>query len=405
MKIFLKILLISIISLLFLFAAAYLFIALKGKSIIAGQLENLTHKKVSIGYFRLTPPFKLELKNLEIEGLLKADYISISPNIPAFLRGNIGFNEVRIIKPEITYEKLLPAAPDLSAAAPILAEQTIATVVSSLTAPSLTMPKKNIRFPLIFKHINVTEGKIDFFDHTVGAEGIKITVKDIFFHLSNLYMVSRPVITNFELNGNIPWQEGEEEGRVTAEGWLDLFKKDMRASLKISGIDGVYLYPYYSQWVDLEKARIEKAKLNFISNINGLNNEVTAECHMELSDIVFKERTPEEQQEKAEKIAYAILDIFKALNQGKIVLDFTIRTKMDRPQFGFGAIKGAVEDKIASSKKAERPIVGDVFALPIKLLEGAVKASSDLSKAAIDGAFAVGNELKKAVEDSFKKER
>lgn len=405
MKIFLKILLISIISLLFLFAATYLFITLKGKSILTGQLENLTHKKVSIGYFGLTPPFKLELKNLQIQGLLKADYISISPSIMAFLGGHIGFNEVRIIKPEITYEKLLPPVTELSATVPITTDPAIAAIAPSIS-PSVTMSRKNIRLPLIFKRINVTEGKIDFFDRTVGTEGIKITVKNIFFNLTNLYMIRRPAaITNFELNGNIPWQEGEQEGKITAEGWLDLFKKDMRASLKIEGIDGVYLYPYYSQWVDLQKSRIEKAKLNFTSNIHGLNNEVTAECHLELSDIVFKERAPEEQQEKAEKIAYAVLDIFKALNQGKIVLDFTIRTKMDKPQFGLGVIKGAVEEKIASSRKAERPIVGDVFALPIKLLEGAVKASSDLSKAAVDGAFAVGNELKKAVEDSFKKEK
>jgi len=42
--------------------------------------------------------------------------------------------------------------------------------------------------------------------------------------------------------------------------------------------------------------------------------------------------------------------------------------------------------------------------LPAKILEGAVKGATDISKAVIDGTFAVGNEIKKSVEDAFRKE-
>ena len=66
----------------------------------------------------------------------------------------------------------------------------------------------------------------------------------------------------------------------------------MQAALKIKDIDAIYLYPYYSMWVDLEKARIEKAKLNFSADINGLNNNVNVECHLELTDMVRKPLEP-----------------------------------------------------------------------------------------------------------------
>jgi hypothetical protein len=78
---------------------------------------------------------------------------------------------------------------------------------------------------------------------------------------------------------------------------------------------------------------------------------------------------------------------------------------MDRPEFGFGNIRMAVEDKITQGSKGNKFGVTSVLLFPAKLLEGTVKGTTDISKAVIDGAFAVGNELKKAVEDSFKKEK
>jgi hypothetical protein len=178
----------------------------------------------------------------------------------------------------------------------------------------------------------------------------------------------------------------------------------MQATFKIQDIDGVYLYPYYSNWMDTEKMRIEKANLNFNSNIHALNNNVTAECHLELTDIVRKPRPAEEVAERAEKMVSAALDIFKSLDQGKIVLDFTIRTKMDRPEFGFGNIKMALQHKIAQARSSVSTGPQDLLLFPVKLVEGVIKSAADVSKAMIDGTFAVGNELKKSVEQSFKKE-
>jgi hypothetical protein len=334
--------------------------------------------------------------------MIEASSVFISPSILGFFTGNIAFNEVKVTEPKITYEISAPAP------APVTAESTAGTAQSIPLAQTIQKEKPAVTqrpLRLILKRVIIKNGRINFIDYSVGENGIKLTVKDIDFNLTNLYLLPRSVITNFELKGKIPWQEGQAEGKIEAEGWMNLFKKDIQATLKIQDIDGIYLYPYYSNWVDLEKARIEKAKMNFSSEIQGLNNNVTAQCHLELTDIVRRPRPPEETQEKAEKITDAVLGIFKALNQGKIVLDFTIRTKMDQPVFNFGNIKMAFEDKLAQARKGEVFNAQEVFLFPTRLLEGAVKGMTNLSRAIVDGVFNVGLQVKKSVEDTFKKEK
>ena len=122
---------------------------------------------------------------------------------------------------------------------------------------------------------------------------------------------------------------------------------------------------------------------------------------MELTDIVRKPRLPEEAAEKAEKITDAVLGIFRALNQGNIVLDFTFKTKMDRPQFGFGDIRMAFEDKLLQATRGGKSTIEEVLLFPAKLLQTTVKNATDISKALVDGTVAVG----KAVLEPFKKEK
>ena len=386
MKIRLKILLIVIVILAITYTAFYTFILFQGKSVIAKQLGNLTQKKVSIGYLELKPLFNLKIEKLDIPGILKADVLYVSPSILGLLTGNIVLNQLRLVRPEFTYTRLPPK------------------VMEEPLSPAETQgfSRKHSRH-FVVKYINIQEGRINFIDRSVGPEAIRIIIKDIKFKLSNLYLFPATAVTNFELKAAVHWRENHTEGRMEAEGWLDIFKKNMQATLKVTDIDGIYLYPYYSKWVDLEKARIEKASLNFTSNIHSLNNNLTAECHLELADIVRKPLEPEEYEEKASKITGAILDIFRALNQGKIVLDFIIRTRMDRPELGFGSVKSAFEEKIALSRKAGSLKPKDILLLPGNLVQGTAKGATDISRALLEGTMALGKEIKDALEAAFKK--
>jgi len=404
MKLFIQILVISSIILALLFVSAtYLFVFMDGKTIFTKHLETLTKRKVNVGSFKVMPPLRVEIRDLDIEGIFKAEFISVIPSVMAFLNGNIGFNDITITRPELTYEKFLPKA--AVAADNALSNSAPLVKANNVIKQSAGQDKIKLRF--IFKRVTINDGKINFYDQTVGKEGIKLLVKNVSVKLSDFFLLPRKAVGNFGISGVVPWKLGQDEetGTFNFEGWIDLYKKDMRAKLEIKGIDGLYLYPYYSQWVDLTNSDIEEAKLNFVSNINGLDNDISAECHLELTDIKFKPLAQGQEPGSGQRYAKAVLNFFKAGDDGRIVLDFKVPTKMDNPRFGLWMVRDAVEDKFTSTQKNKTPIVGNVILFPIKLLEGAVRATTDLSKATIDGTFAIGKEIKDGFKGSFKKDK
>ncbi len=379
----------------------YLFLIIAGKGYFINKLEEATKRKVTIGRLDVTPLLKLHIKKLEIEGLVRIERITIAPSLVRLLVATTAFNDIRVINPELIIEKPLekkePLPGVVSVQQPPLTGETQAEA-----EVETAQVKKHLPF-LIFKNILVKGGRINFIDPNAGKSGIKIEIKDIDFNLTNLYLMPVSAIANFKLSGKIPWgKEGAEEGRINFEGWANLRKKNIEAVLRVEKIDGVYLYPYYSAWVDLEKARIEKANLNFNSDIVGINNKVTAQCHLELTDIVRKPKPEEQPEEQAAKITDVILDMFKSMDQGKIVLDFTIKTKMDKPEFGLSDVISAVEDKFAQAQTSEVSAKG-LAMLPGKLLEGTAKGATDFFKALIFGTIDAGKQVFKTVGESFKK--
>jgi hypothetical protein len=389
-----EILLIAFFIIILIFTGLHIFVNIQGKALLAKKLADVFNREVKIGSLVTSFPATINIKGIEAKDLFKIDEVTAGGGVFDIFRKSFKLSKLKISRPTFTLQQgLIKSAAENNDATPDLNPKAI--------------PKGKFLFPGFFiSRLIVNDGTVNLVDKTLGKDGLTIKIKDLNIRVDNLNFSRRgSYITDFSLKGKIPWQEGQEEGKIEAEGWLNLFKKNMQATLKIEDIDGIALYPYYSNWVDLEKARIEKAKLNFISNVQSLNNDLTAYCRLELVDIVRKPRPPEEGQEKAEKITDAVLDMLRALNQGKIVLDFTIRTKMDRPEFSFGSIKMAFEDKLAQGRKGGGLKPEDVLMFPSKLLETTVKSTTDLSKAVIDGVFAVGNELKKAFESTLKKEK
>lgn len=385
------------VSVIFL-SCVYAFLIVKAKFMLADKLESAFGRKVSIGQLKLKPPLNLELMDLDVDGLVKVDYVYISPSIPNLLTGKLALNKVRIVRPKISCERRLPPAP----------AATDSVAVSN--KPEAERPKEEApvaakgSLRLIIKSLKVRSGEIYFIDHTADSRNVTVVIKNIDVNLKNLYTYPIDVMVNFELNGRLPWQSGEPDGKIYLDGWVNPYKKDMSANLRIEDIDAIAFYPYYSTWVDLEKARIDKAKLNFSSKIKGENNDISAQCHLELADIVRKARPLEEPQQKAERLTDAVLDMFKAMNQGKVVLDFTLHTKMDNPQFGFENIKSAFEGKLMQARTNSGLRPQDMLLWPGKMLQGGIKSGTDLTKAAVDGVFTLGNGLKKFFEDAMNKQ-
>ncbi len=343
-------------------------------------------------------PLALEIKELNIEELANVDYIYISPNLFGLLFGKIILNEVKVSKPQINWQRGLPADEAVKEVAKN--EQVNNTEVALAQTKEILNPSKvenKLSAPIIIKSLSVKDGIINFTDRAISESGIQITLREVLFNVDNLYLFPKSVLTNFNLTAKIPWQKDSNVGTVYVSGWVNLYKKDMQARLEVEGIDGVYLYPYYSNWVDLENARIEEASLNFISDIQGQSNDIVAKCRLELTDIKFKPRPPEQPEHKAEKITTVVLGIFRALNQGKIVLNFTIRTKLDNPEFKFDSISKAVDETINQAIKTDKVKIEDVALLPARFFEGMASKASGATKAIINGAVSVGKSLKDAI--------
>jgi len=388
-----KRILFGIVALLALFLLLHLLVNIFGKPILTAKLQGSFGKRVTIGRLSTYFPLGIVVRRIEIEDLCKIQEVAVGVGFFDLFRGRPSLSLFMLTRPQITIRKNIP----------VPGQELINVLNPPAQSAATAEPKAaaGIALPNIFiGRFIISEGMFNFVDHGITKDGLEIKVEHLNLKVSNLNLGSWGSRTFFQLQGSIPWREGQERGSVELKGWIDGRKKSMEAILKIEKIDGIYLYPYYSAWVDLEKARIEKANLNFTSDIKGADNNVAAACHLELTDIVRKPLPEGGSEEKASKITNAVLDIFKALDKGKVVLDFTIRTKMDRPEFGFGNIKMAFEDKL-SQVHSESINPGDVLILPAKLLQGAGKGAVDMSKSVVDGIFAMGRELRKSLLDTL----
>ncbi|MFA5311546.1 MAG: DUF748 domain-containing protein [Candidatus Omnitrophota bacterium] len=377
-----------------IFASGYMYLSVMGQAILTNQLQEATRKKVSIGYFFISPTLRVDVKDLNIQGLVKSQQVSVSLSFSGLLRGKLILNQLLFIKPEFFVNKVPPEVTKFPVPTEVIAPPEAVDV----------LPKELKPAPFGIVSLNIKEGKLTFVDQTVKSGSIKITVEGIDASIKNIYLYPFSGVTEFKLKAEIPWRDNEESGKIELEGWINPFKKDMQATLKVNDIDAVYLYPYYSNWVDLDKARIERAKLNFSSEIHGLNNDVTADCFLELSDMVRKPLEIGEMEAKASKLTNAVLDRFKAQDEGSVKLKFTIRTRMDSPQFGFDNFKAAFEEKLMKGRSTSRFSLQDAMAIPVKTVESGVRSFTDLSRAMIDGVFAIGNEIKRSTEGMLKQQ-
>ncbi|MDD5129610.1 MAG: DUF748 domain-containing protein [Candidatus Omnitrophica bacterium] len=384
------------------FSLAYTAILLAAKNIIANKIEKATGLKTSIRSLNILPLLNIEARGLEINGLIKADRIYISPSIWNLLFGKLVFNKIVVGSPELTYQRnAAEVEPVKDSRAPVVDDQNISVVENRSQLPAVAQSKV---FPLTIKILKVYSGRLNFIDTTSASGKISVLVKDINLYVTNISTSGAKGISKFDLKGNLSWNTGEPDGKILLRGWVDLYKKDISAVLKIEDIDAIVFYPYYSTWVDLEKARIQQAKLNFDCGIEGVNNDVAADCHLELADMVRKVRLLEEPQEKAERLTDAVLDMFKSMDNGKVVLDFVLHTKMDRPEFGFANIKAAFEGKLMQARTSAGLRPQDVLSWPGRWLKSGLKSGSDLSNAFMDGIFDLGDGIKKFFEERINKQ-
>jgi hypothetical protein len=384
-----------IVIVVIIFSLVYAVILWAAKTIIADKIQKATGLKTTISSFSILPPFNIEVGGVEIAGLIKADRIYLAPSIRSLLFGKFAFNKIVIGNPEITYQRNPALEP---------VQNSGAVAVESQNQPAAPFNTQSKIFPVIIKSLKVYSGKLNFIDNTAASGKISVLIKDINFYITNLSTSGERGVSNFELKANVSWNTGEPDGKILLQGWVDFYKKNISANLKIKDIDAIVFHPYYSTWVNLKDAHIDKANLSFNCSLQGKDNDVVVTFRLELIDIVRRVRSPDEPQKKAERLTDAVLDAFKSMNQeGRVVLDSTFHTKMDRPEFGFANIKSAFEGKLMQARSSAGLRPQDMLSLPGRWLQSGIKSGRDLSNAAVDGIFDLSGGIKKFFEDRMEK--
>ncbi|MBU0548889.1 MAG: DUF748 domain-containing protein [Candidatus Omnitrophica bacterium] len=403
MRIILKIILVFFLILILLFVAANLFVAVKGRDLVTEKLSLALGQEVSLGSISLKAPLVLEIKELKIGKIASINYFSASASMIGLLGGKFIFNQVKVIKPQVNLERGLAQFKETNSVEINL--KTDKTVAQTKEALAVLPVKHKSASTVLIKHLLIQRGAMHFIDWAIPDSIIQVNLENISLDIENFYLLPKSIISNFQLSAEVPKQGEFSQGSISASGWMDFNKKDMQAVLELKGIDAVAFHAYYSKWVDLENSLINKAILNFFSKIEGKENDITADCRLELTDIEFRPRPPEKQEHKAEKITTAILGIFRSLNQGKVILNFTIKTKMDRPVFRFDSVSSAVDSTISQAIRSKKVKVKDVSSLPGRLFEGVARGAGGVSKAIIDGAVSIGESISDAFLDWLKTEK
>ena len=386
---------ILVILILLVFAALHTYVSIKGRDLLSSKLHSVFQSEVLIGRVTTSFPLKLIVKDLEVKNWFKVKKVLAGSGIIDVLGGNFILSDLRLEGVEFDLEKRKRG----DQAQPPVNLETVAGNVAQVQE-SFFLPEH-----IILKHLTIADGTLTYIDYTKSETPIKITVKDLNMRIDNFqWPLSASEVTSFQLSGKVPWENIKEEGKVDLKGWINFYKKDMNAVIKIKDIDGIAIYPYYSSWIDIDKARVEKARLDFNSNITGLNNNVTASCHLEMTQLTFKPKEEQVKEERLERIAHVVIGLLKAMNQGKVVLDFNFKTKMDNPEFGLGIIQQAVKDKLYQARRSQDSTAMQIIKFPGKLIGGTISSAADLTKSMINGTVVVGKELKKAMESSFSRE-
>ncbi|MDD2702811.1 MAG: DUF748 domain-containing protein [Candidatus Omnitrophica bacterium] len=347
--------------------------AREGKAFVEGQLEKSLKRRVTISGAGISFPFTVVLEDVDVPGLLKIDEVKIYPAVTFLLRGKLAANRVDLTAPYLIYAKDTDVRmPDVSG------------------IPGIVCRKLNIKY-----------GKVDFIDRTIGQRDCKVSVRDIRAELSVPSSGRSSNTLWFNVEGIIPERDYSEPCRVTVDGWINADRRDVRISLNLSGFEGWYVYPYLSGALKLEKANIEKASLNFTGTIFGLRDDLIADCRVELADIVFKSLPAGQPLPREEEMALLVLDVFHSLDQGKVFLDFTVKTRLDKPEIDYSIIRRAFEAKLSSGLKIEKFNAEKIVVLPRKFLKSTFMGAVNISRSVLGGTKQVGMSLKDEVMYTF----
>jgi hypothetical protein len=195
--------------------------------------------------------------------------------------------------------------------------------------------------------------------------------------------------------------EHSPKGKISINGWADIDTRKTQARIDISDLDGIYLYPYYAEWVHLEKARFQKAQIDFSADITGTGNKYDAACRLKLTQSEFEPLAQGQSLEQPQKLAMLGIEIFKTLDKGRVFVDFNLKFDADKPHLDMKPLGAAFSEKIKNGFAVRPADAKDALKLPEHVIRKTSATLGGITKNVLGQTVELGQQLQQTVQDTF----
>ena len=352
---FIKVLIILIFIVLVAVIGLTVYVAMNGRAILLDQIEKNTGIKVQVSSLKVSFPDTIVAYDLKVSDSIKIKRVKITPSLIGFLSGQVIFNRVSLEAPEITITRKDGDNFDLGMEA-----------LKPVVKPEADK-KKTIFY---INKLIIRDGTVAFVDKSlVGQEPFVIKCGELkadIFRPSVLQLFRM----NFDAQGKLLSKDGSGIGQVRASGWVDPINKDMESKFDINSGRLLYFALYYKQYFSKDlKSGDAAVAINAVSK----KNDMSVDCNITLSNVAFVEPETQATEDKTADFSDFAFMTFDSLlgPDGNLVVDFSLRTRMDKPKFENVKFKGTflknrIEATFSSPKSAVQTVedfkkVGEQF--------------------------------------------
>lgn len=356
MKKLIKFIVILLVLILVFVIAAMTLVPRFGKDIAVKQIEKALGKKTTLEKIDFRIPLGVAIKKLEIEGLCKVDEILVSPSILGFFFGRIILNDLRLINPDIYLEQsaegkfnFIPSRPENRAEVTSV-DSSGPAIPASAPAPKESKQKLP---EIILTNLVIKDGKVTFNDKKVSEAGLEIILKNINASVSKIKFPLTALRSDFMASANLASPNNTWLGSVDTKGWIDWAKKDMDAEFGVKNLEAAYFYPYTGDFISQRK--VLSAKVDLVSTLKAQNNDLEAVCDFNLHNLVYAQVSAEKEiTNPFDMFTKNALDLFTD-SDGNLKLEFTVSTKLDRPELGGKKLKKIILEAAAKNLLNQDP--------------------------------------------------
>ncbi|MBU1726810.1 MAG: DUF748 domain-containing protein [Candidatus Omnitrophica bacterium] len=356
MKLGKKILITVLIIVVVIFLSLSLLVALFGKKLVESQIEKNLGMKATIGGISLGLPLRLSVSKLEIGDLLKAERISVSPNLLGFLAGKVVLDGLTIVEPVINIEQ------------------------SAGGKLNFTLPQQKGKPPEVYlTGLNVKNGKATFVDKKVLPQGFAVALDTINIDISKVMIPPTSLNAKFNMSARLIDPVSKKLGDIAFKGFIDFCPKDMDAVFQLRDFNVVYFAPYYGDFISTRK--LLSGKLDIASNLKAKNDDLDVATNFRLYGLTYvSQETSVEGELPSLDLAKNALDLFTD-KQGNLALEFNFKTKLTSPSISVSEIKKMILSAAAKNLASQNPQdLIDKVVDTVKQFEGFGKQMKDIFK-------------------------